>query len=100
MNLYPINLLTIITIDTIETKLIQLFKKIGIKGYTISEAEGEGLSQLRDNNWEGRNKRIEILLNNEKLEKILEILQEEYFPKYKIIIFVQDVKILRREKFQ
>lgn len=100
MNLYPINLLTIISIDTIETKLIQLFKKIGIKGYTISEAEGEGLSQLRDNNWEGRNKRIEILLNNEMLEKILDILQEEYFPKYKIITFVQDVKILRREKFQ
>ena len=100
MNLYPINLLIIITVDTLESQLIQKLKKVGIKGYTISEAEGEGLSQLRDNNWEGRNKRIEILLNNEKLEKILNILQNEYFPKYKMIAFVQEVKILRREKFE
>lgn len=100
MNLYPIQLLTIITLDVLEVQLIEKLKELGVKGYTISEAHGEGLSHIRDNNWEGRNIRIEILLKENILESILELLQKDYFPKFKMIAFVQEVKILRREKFE
>lgn len=100
MNLFPIQLLTIITVDVLENQLIEKFKELGVRGYTISEAHGEGLSQARDNNWEGRNIRIEILLKEELLFKVLQCLQDEYFPKYRMITFVQEVKIMRREKFE
>jgi hypothetical protein len=100
MNLYPIQLLTIITLDVLENQLVEKLKSLGVRGYTISEAIGEGLSNIRDNNWEGRNIRIEILIKDDILEKVLDCLQKDYFPKFKMIAFVQEVKILRKEKFE
>jgi nitrogen regulatory protein P-II 2 len=99
MNLNSIQLITIISLDVLEERIVQDLKTLGVKGYTVSEARGEGLSVRRDDNWEGRNIRIEILANEEKLEKIFTLLQEKYFPKYKMIAFSYPVNVLRREKF-
>ncbi|HMV41232.1 MAG TPA: hypothetical protein PK079_03110 [Leptospiraceae bacterium] len=99
MNLHPIQLITIISLDVLEDKIINDLKQLGVKGYTVSEAHGEGLSMRRDDNWEGRNIRIEILANSELTEKIFGLLQKEYFPKYKMIAFAQEAKVLRKEKF-
>ncbi|MBK8397665.1 MAG: transcriptional regulator [Leptospiraceae bacterium] len=99
MNLYPIQLITIISLDVLEEKIISGIKSLGVKGYTVSEAHGEGLSMRRDDNWEGRNIRIEILASVELTEKIFELLQKDYFPKYKMIAFSHEVKVLRKEKF-
>ncbi len=99
MNLSLIQLITIISLDVLEERIIEDLKSLGVKGYTVSEAHGEGLSVRRDDNWEGRNIRIEILANDELTEKIFTLLQEKYFPIYKMIAFSQDVKVLRKEKF-
>jgi|JI8StandDraft_1071087.scaffolds.fasta_scaffold07334_4 nitrogen regulatory protein P-II 2 len=100
MNLNSIQLITIISLDVLEERLIKDIKALGIKGYTVSEAHGEGLSLRRDDNWEGRNIRIEILASSELTEKIFDLLQKDYFPKYKMIAFSHEVKVLRKEKFQ
>ena len=87
--------------DTISLRHpLESHKTIGVKGYTVSEARGEGLSIRRDDNWEGRNIRIEILANEEMQKKIFELLQEKYFNKYKMIAFSYPVNVLRREKFE
>ena len=52
MNLHPVELITIISLDVLEERLISELKTLGVKGYTISEAHGEGLSQRRDDSWE------------------------------------------------
>ncbi|MBK6604313.1 MAG: hypothetical protein KBF99_06680 [Leptospiraceae bacterium] len=100
MNLHTIQLITIISVDVLEARLIGDIKALGVKGYTVSEAHGEGLSLRRDDNWEGRNIRIEILASLELTEKIFSLLQKEYFPKYKMIAFSHEVNVLRKEKFQ
>jgi nitrogen regulatory protein P-II 2 len=100
MNLSPIQLITIISLDVLEERIINDIKSLGVKGYTVSEAHGEGLSLRRDDNWEGRNIRIEILANDELLKKIFTMLQKNYFPKYKMIAFSYQVNVLRREKFE
>ncbi|HRG46344.1 MAG TPA: hypothetical protein PLX69_05020 [Leptospiraceae bacterium] len=100
MNLHTIQLITIISVDVLEARLIGDIKALGVKGYTVSEAHGEGLSLRRDDNWEGRNIRIEILASLELTEKIFNLLQKEYFPKYKMIAFSHEVNVLRKEKFQ
>lgn len=100
MNLNPIQLITIISLDVLEERLIEDIKALGVKGYTVSEAHGEGLSLRRDDNWEGRNIRIEILASPELTEKIFSLLQKDYFPKYKMIAFSHEVNVLRKEKFQ
>lgn len=99
MNLSTVQLVTVIALDSLEDVLIEDLKALGMKGYTVSEAHGEGLSTRRADNWEGRNIRIEILAKQELAESILEYLQKEYFPKYKMIAFLQEVKVLRKEKF-
>lgn len=99
MNLHSVELITIISLDVLEERLISDLKVLGVKGYTISEAHGEGLSQRRDDSWDGRNIRIEILASSETTEKVFALLQKEYFPKYKMIAFNQTVKVLRKEKF-
>lgn len=99
LKLTPIQLVTIITLDVLEKELTDFIKSIGAKGYTVSEAKGEGLSAIRESEWEGKNVRIETLVSEEIAEKILEHLIKNYFEKYKTICFIQEVKILRREKF-
>lgn len=99
MKLTEIKLVTIITLDVLENELIEFIKQAGAKGYTISEARGEGLSSLRNSELEGKNIRIETLVSQETANKILEHLVKNYFDKYRTICFLQDVKILRREKF-
>lgn len=100
MNLSSIQLITIISLDVLEERIIHDIKSLGVKGYTVSEARGEGLSIRRDDNWEGRNIRIEILANEEMQKIIFELLQEKYFNKYKMIAFSYPVNVLRREKFE
>ncbi len=99
MNLNPIQLITIIALDSLENELIEDLKKCEVKGYTVSEARGEGLSVVRNSEWEGRNIRIEALVKEEVLEKVYSLLATKYFPNYKMIAFSQQVNIFRKEKF-
>ncbi len=99
MELTSIQLVTIITLDVLENEIVEFIKKSGAKGYTTTEANGEGLSTVRNSYWEGKNVRIETLVSMEIADKILEHLVKNYFEKYKTICFLQEVKILRKEKF-
>jgi nitrogen regulatory protein P-II 2 len=99
MQLSDIKLVTIITMDVLEEEIVSFIKQTGAKGFTTTEARGEGLSTIRNSAWEGKNIRIETLVSEEIANKIFEHLVENYFEKYKTICFLQDVKILRKEKF-
>ncbi len=97
--LKPAKLITIIADEAIKDKLISELKTVGMKGYTMSPATGEGLHSQNFSSWEGMNVRIESLLSEEKALKLLEILSQKYFDKYGVIAFLQDVQVLRKEKF-
>lgn len=97
--LIPIKLVTIIALDTLEGRLIADLKACGIKGYTISEAEGEGIQSRHFTDWEGRNMRIETLVPEHIADRIFTLLEAQYFDKYSIVAFVSDVKVLRKERF-
>ncbi|MDX1961473.1 MAG: hypothetical protein SFU98_23090 [Leptospiraceae bacterium] len=99
MILKQVKLVTIIGLDSLEQKLIQEIKKIGIRGYTISEAHGEGLHSQKNSDWEGKNIRIETLVSDEKATKLLKVLSDKYFEVYGIVAFVSNVEVLRPEKY-
>lgn len=99
MNLNPIQLITIIALDSLERELIEDLKACEVKGYTISEARGAGESIQRNSEWEGKNIRIEALVKDDVLEKVYALLSKKYFPNYKMIAFSQPVNIFRKEKF-
>jgi len=97
--LVSIKMITIIALDSLQSRLIADLKSCGIKGYTIAEVEGEGLHAQHFTDWEGRNIRIETLASDEKLSNIMEMLSENYFEKYGVIAFVTTVEVLRKEHF-
>ena len=99
IKLLPIKLVTVIALDSLEERLVKDLKGCGIKGYTIEEAKGEGLQSSHFTDWEGRNIRIETLVNEETALVIMQMLSDHYFEKYGVIAFTSTVEVLRKERF-
>ncbi len=100
MNYILKKLVTIICEANLEDELINELKNIGIKGYTISEARGEGARGVRKGDWDqNRNIRIEVVCGPEKAETIAQNLLDNYYENYAVITFISDVNVLRSGKF-
>jgi nitrogen regulatory protein PII len=94
------NLLTIVTESVVEQTLLRELERMGVKGYTVSDARGMGSRGLRDAAWnEVANVRIEIICARQQAEEILLHLQTKYFKDYAMVSFLQEVEVLRAEKF-
>jgi nitrogen regulatory protein PII len=93
-------LLTIVTESVVEQTLLRELERIGAKGYTVSDARGMGSRGTRDAAWqEVANIRIEIVCARPQAEEILLHLQTKYFKDYAMVSFMQEVEVLRAEKF-
>ena len=97
---YGRKLLTVITEAALEGTLIQTIEHLGAHGYTIVDARGKGARGVRDAGWEASgNIRIEIVCKSETAADIAAHLQEHYYNDYAMILFVNDIDVLRPEKF-
>jgi nitrogen regulatory protein P-II 2 len=99
MTTSTLKLVTIIAEDDIETRLVRDLKELGMKGYTVMNVRGEGLHGARDNAWDGENIRLEILVSEELAKKLVEFLHKEYFPRYLMVVYMENVEVIRAEKF-
>jgi len=93
-------LLTVITEATIETSLIRDFERLGVRGYTITDARGRGSHGVRDAAWnEAANIRIEVICAREQAELLLQHIQHRYYHDFAMVAFLHQVEILRPAKF-
>ena len=93
-------LLTVITESVIEEILLKDMEKLGVRGYTVSDARGRGGRGVRDATWgEVSNIRLEVICTRVLAEAVLEHIQSHYYDNYAMVAFLQDVEILRPEKF-
>ena len=93
-------LLTVITESVIEEILLRDLDKLGVRGYTVSDAHGRGDRGVRDATWgEVSNIRLEVICSRDLAETILNHMQSHYFANYAMVAFLNDVEILRPEKF-
>ena len=99
MDLVPLKLVTIVAESLLEKRLVEEVKRLGAKGYTITPARGEGSRGIRSVVWEGQNIRLETIVSEEVALRILQRLQEEYFPHYAVIAYVENVWVVRGEKY-
>ena len=99
MELVPLKLVTIVAESLLEKRLVEEVKRLGAKGYTITPARGEGSRGIRSVDWEGQNIRLETIVSEEVALRILQRLQEEYFPHYAVIAYVENVWVGRGEKY-
>jgi|JI10StandDraft_1071094.scaffolds.fasta_scaffold35911_4 nitrogen regulatory protein PII len=94
-----LNLLTIIVEESLASSIEKEIMSLGAKGFTASEVSGKGLENLRDNQWEGENVKIETIVSEDACKKILGLLQRKYFDRYAIIAFYHPVSVIRTNHF-
>ena len=99
MELVPLKLVTIVAESLLEKRLVEEVKRLGAKGYTITPARGEGSRGIRSVDWEGQNIRLETIVSEEVALRIVQRLREEYFPHYAVIAYVENVWVVRGEKY-
>lgn len=93
-------LITIVTEAVIEQALLRDLDRLGVRGYTVSDARGKGSRGVRDAAWdEAANIRIEVICARTLAEELLRHLQARYYADYAMIAFLAEVDVLRPEKF-
>lgn len=92
-------LVTIIAESFLEDRLIHDIKKLGAKGYTITLAKGEGSRGVRASEWEGGNIRLETIVSQDVADRILQQMSNAYFPNFAVIVYVENVEVVRGHKY-
>ena len=93
-------LLTIITETAIERTLVKDLDKIGVRGYTVTDARGKGSRGMRTGTWDQNSSvRIEIVCDERMAGAITDYILQNYYEYYAMMLFITDVEVLRPEKF-
>ncbi len=93
-------LLLVICEARLERNLLRDLERLGAHGYTVSEARGKGSRGVRGAGWDAdANIRVEVICDAPTAERLLEHLMQTYYAHYAMVACVQDVQVLRPEKF-
>jgi nitrogen regulatory protein PII len=90
---------TIIGDDTVRYRILKEIHELGATGYTDFTVHGEGARGVRPRHAEPANAKIEVIATPEVARRILEHIVQHYFDEYAMIAFLDDVEVLRGEKF-
>jgi nitrogen regulatory protein P-II 2 len=99
MDLKELTLVTIITERLLRDDIIEIIKALGVTGYTLSDTTGEGSRGIRASDWEGKNVKIEVIVTEERANKIIEKISDDYFENYAVVAYTQQVKVVRGQKY-
>ena len=91
--------LTIVCDGALELDIAKEIRELGATGYTFTHAHGAGVKGIRPNRWHLANLRIEIVASPELADRILEHVSKKYFERYGVIAWLDDVEVVRGEKF-
>jgi nitrogen regulatory protein P-II 2 len=99
MNTHKLTLLTIVAEALLKDRLIHEIRHAGAKGFTVTEVSGEGSRQRRVSEIIGDNIKIEVITKSETADKILTVLQQDFFPRFAVIAFMSEVQVVREDKY-
>jgi len=92
-------LITLVAESGLENRLTSMIQDQGARGYTVSTAHGEGPRGDRAGDISGGNIRIETVVTPDVTEKILAVLERDYFPHYAVTCWLSDVEIIREDRY-
>lgn len=99
MNTVRMKRITIIGDENVRYRIVKEIKGFGATGYTDYLVHGEGDRGVRPRHAEPANVKIEVIATPEVAHKILEHMAANYFDNYAMIAFLDDVEVLRGDKF-
>ena len=92
-------LITIICEPILSTSLIELTKRLGASGFTITEVRGEGSGKKQSGEIPDEKIKIEIVVEPKIALKIMSEVARDFFANYSLIIYSSDINVLRKDKF-
>ena len=92
-------LITIVAESGLEPRLISLIHQSGAHGHTVSPAHGEGPRGERFGDMTGGNIRLETVVSEDVVDRILAALEADYFPHYAVSCWVSDVEVIRDDRY-
>ena len=100
MNTHPMKLVTIVCEAYAKEAVTKLLHEVGAHGYTLFAVEGDGSRGQRPADIpEFANIQIEVVTQPEVAQTLLTRLGQDFFPRYGMIAFESDVRVLRPKKF-
>ena len=99
MKTVPLRKVTIVAEALLEDRLLRAVRERGARGFTVGEVRGEGSRGVRASDWEGKNVRIETIVSPEVADRILAHVAETYFPRFAVVAWVDDVEVVRGDKY-
>ena len=99
MDRVPLELVTIVAETVLEEPMTRGLLERGATGYTVTPTHGRGSRGIRSGDVPGESVRIEVVVDKPTAERILEWIQEAYFPNYAVIVWVTRAEVLRGEKY-
>jgi len=94
-----LRLVTVIAERILKDRLIDEIRRLGARGFTVSDVTGEGSRGVRAHEWEGRDAKIEAVVSPEVADRIVDHVAEAYFEHYAVIVYVQTVDVVRGDKY-
>jgi len=100
MNTHPMKLVTIVCEAHARDAVTKLLRDAGAHGWTLFSVEGDGSQGKRPADIpEFANIQIEVIVKPEVAGHLLERLGKDFFPRYGMIAFESDVRVIRAAKF-
>ena len=98
MKTVPYRLVTIIAERVVRDRLLASIHQLGATGHTIQDVRGEG-SRHATMSREAASVKIETIVAPDVAEAIVEHVAETYFAHHSVIVYVQDVEVVRGSKY-
>lgn len=97
--MHSIELITIVTESVLKERLIQDLRRIGVRGWTITAAQGEGPRNRRVSEVDGGNIRVEVLADPPTIERIWQLLNDSYFSNYAVAAWQSTALVSRPDRY-
>lgn len=94
-----LKLVTLIIERVLKDKVLRDLRKLGAKGWTLTNVSGNGSRGVRASEWEGENLRVETVVSPAVADKILEHVSAMYFAHYAVIVYMENVQVVRGDKY-
>lgn len=92
--------ITIVAERVLHDQIIALLKRHHVSGWTAQNVTGEGSRGVRASEWEGSNVQVYTLVSETVADAIMEDIAAHYFQNWSVVVYSQDVEVLRPGKYQ
>lgn len=99
MQTVPYRLVTIVAERVVRDDLLNAIHRLGATGHTLQEVQGEGSRGLHGATWERPSVKIETVVTEDVADRIAQHVADHYFQHHSVILYLQDVEVLRGSKY-